>query len=168
MNRELYAWVQESRRVLFNSCHSLRDGEFSRPVDGFGWGSIRSTLVHVADCYRAWLGAFALGSLAHPFASDEELDSMDVGDVASRFAGVDDVVVEFLDEFDADALRPIRRTIPWRAPAVLEVSPQQLFMHTITHEFHHKGQIVSMMRQMGHVPPDTDLLCGVKSENPRP
>ncbi|KQL53961.1 hypothetical protein AN964_10930 [Heyndrickxia shackletonii] len=28
----------------------------------------------------------------------------------------------------------------------------------ITHEFHHKGQIVAMLRQMGYEPPNTDIL----------
>ncbi|MBT2744176.1 hypothetical protein J7E77_27030 [Bacillus sp. ISL-77] len=31
-------------------------------------------------------------------------------------------------------------------------------MHTFTHEFHHKGQIVAMIRKMGYVPPYTDVL----------
>lgn len=28
----------------------------------------------------------------------------------------------------------------------------------MTHEFHHKGQIVAMIREMGYIPPNTDIL----------
>jgi uncharacterized damage-inducible protein DinB len=37
-------------------------------------------------------------------------------------------------------------------------TPLQLFTHVITHEFHHKGQILSRCRQLGYVPVDTDIL----------
>ena len=33
-----------------------------------------------------------------------------------------------------------------------------LLTHTETHEFHHKGQIASMARHLGYVPPNTDLI----------
>jgi uncharacterized damage-inducible protein DinB len=36
-------------------------------------------------------------------------------------------------------------------------TPLQLFTHVMTHEFHHKGQLLSMFRILGHVPPDTDV-----------
>ena len=34
----------------------------------------------------------------------------------------------------------------------------KLLMHVITHEFHQKGQLVAMARQMGYEPPNTDVL----------
>ncbi|HEX8506591.1 MAG TPA: DinB family protein [Hymenobacter sp.] len=45
-----------------------------------------------------------------------------------------------------------------RHPQPLELSPLQLFPHVITHEFHHKGQILSMSRLLGHVPVDTGAI----------
>ncbi len=37
-------------------------------------------------------------------------------------------------------------------------TPLWLFTHTMTHEFHHKGQIATMGRMKGHIPPDLDLI----------
>jgi uncharacterized damage-inducible protein DinB len=34
----------------------------------------------------------------------------------------------------------------------------KLFTHTITHEFHHKGQILTLSRQLGYTPVDTDIM----------
>lgn len=38
------------------------------------------------------------------------------------------------------------------------MTPRQLLFHTVTHEFHHKGQVMAMMRQLGMEPPNTDVL----------
>lgn len=53
----------------------------------------------------------------------------------------------------------IERAIPWREGGeTISITPGKLLMHTITHEFHHKGQIVVMARKMGYEPPNTDVL----------
>ncbi len=42
--------------------------------------------------------------------------------------------------------------------AILMVNPLQLFTHVITHEFHHKGQIMSLSRHLGYTPVDADII----------
>jgi len=54
---------------------------------------------------------------------------------------------------------PIQRKIPWRVGGEpISMTPSKLLAHTITHEFHHKGQVMAMVRQMGYEPPNTDVL----------
>jgi uncharacterized damage-inducible protein DinB len=36
-------------------------------------------------------------------------------------------------------------------------SPGFILLHVITHAFHHKGQVVAMLRILGYPAPDTDL-----------
>ena len=36
-------------------------------------------------------------------------------------------------------------------------SPAFILLHVITHTFHHKGQVVAMLRALGHPAPNTDL-----------
>ena len=36
-------------------------------------------------------------------------------------------------------------------------SPAFILLHVITHAFHHKGQILAMLRILGYPAPDTDL-----------
>lgn len=158
MDRVTYDWVRQSRSVLLDFCGELKPEDFTRQLDGFGWSSVRKTLVHVADCYNGWLGSFVLGRYNSPFTLDDELEHIDLHRVVRRFEVVDALVNDFFDEFDDLLVQPLHRTIPWREPETLTVAPFKLFMHTVTHEFHHKGQIVSMIRHMGYVPPDTDLL----------
>ncbi|MNY69859.1 DinB family protein [compost metagenome] len=36
--------------------------------------------------------------------------------------------------------------------------PFKVFTHVITHEYHHKGQILSLSRHLGYTPVDTDIM----------
>jgi uncharacterized damage-inducible protein DinB len=35
-----------------------------------------------------------------------------------------------------------------------------ILLHVVTHTFHHKGQVVAMLRTLGYPAPDTDLQRG--------
>jgi uncharacterized damage-inducible protein DinB len=157
MDRIVYDWVRQTRSVLLDFCDELDPEDLTRELNGFGWASIRKTLVHVADCYHAWLGAFILGTSDSPFTSQADLARLDLPGIRSRFEAVDALVDDLYERFGDRLAQPLHRPIPWRHEEVLTASPLQLLMHTITHEFHHKGQIVSMVRQMGYLPPGTDL-----------
>ena len=37
-------------------------------------------------------------------------------------------------------------------------TPATIFADVTTHEFHHKGQILSISRHLGYVPVDTDII----------
>jgi uncharacterized damage-inducible protein DinB len=37
-------------------------------------------------------------------------------------------------------------------------SPLEVFTHVMTHEYHHKGQLLSLSRQLGYTPIDTDVI----------
>jgi uncharacterized damage-inducible protein DinB len=39
-----------------------------------------------------------------------------------------------------------------------QLVPAMAMVHMLTHEYHHKGQIVMLARRLGYQPPDTDLL----------
>lgn len=80
--------------------------------------------------------------------------------VRVQFAEVDELVQRFLYEHDNRWYEPIEQDESWqgypKAP-----TPLLLFTHTVTHEFHHKGQIVSMARHLGYPPPADDRLGGL-------
>ncbi|MFM9837313.1 MAG: DinB family protein [Cyclobacteriaceae bacterium] len=40
----------------------------------------------------------------------------------------------------------------------IHTTPTELFTHVITHEFHHKGQVMMIARSLGYVPPDSDAI----------
>jgi uncharacterized damage-inducible protein DinB len=117
----------------------------------YGQGSILSILTHVADSYGRWVGTTLL---------EEPWDAADTpGDLPSLsawFARVDVLLERALtcsrmksgETFETVDFEGNRRrlTAGW------------VVLHPITHEFHHKGQVVTLLRRLGHpITVDLDL-----------
>lgn len=150
----VYECVKETRKGLLAYCASLPQEVYTRESEDFGWGSIRNTLIHAADCYRYWLAEAALGE---PVGAFQAKDHPDAAGAARLFETVDGIVVAFIGRFPAERLdEAFGRKVNWQ-PEPLVVTPRWLLAHTITHEFHHKGQIVAMGRILGFPAPETDL-----------
>ncbi len=73
------------------------------------------------------------------------------------YAEVDNLVVEFMTVFEGSWESPIKGSIS-RNRTELTVPALQVITHVITHEFHHKGQILSISRLLGYTPVDTDVI----------
>lgn len=156
--RQQYEYIRSTREVLLSFLEEIPVEVLRSNVPNFGIGSILRTHIHVADCYGWWLGTFAFGRKRedYAFATDGEVASADVQWVRHRFEGIDEVVQRFFNEFDSRWFEVISRDVDWRQEP-WSTTPLWLLTHTETHEFHHKGQIVSMARTLGYVPPETDL-----------
>jgi uncharacterized damage-inducible protein DinB len=65
------------------------------------------------------------------------------------------LVNEFIHAYSENHLVDLKFTIKDRT---VVANPLKLFTHIITHEFHHKGQLLSLSRHIGYVPVDTDVI----------
>ena len=148
-----YLLVQSSRKVLLDYCDNLGSDEFKKVHAGFGnGGSIRNLLVHIANTYQHWVGVYGLQKniLFTPY---EKISS--ASECGHLFLTVDEIVGEFLEHFKDDYF--LKMSAPFKDITVSS-TPLQVFTHVITHEFHHKGQILSIGRQSGYLPVDTDVI----------
>ncbi len=148
--KQQYDLVKNTRESLFQFCETIKPDDFIKELDGFGWGSIRNLHVHVSQCYTYWLSRFGLKETV------DKVDPASVKDVRQMrelFKETDKTVYKFLNEFEGNYEHKIKGEVEEDVFSVL-----WLMTHTMTHEFHHKGQIVSMARQLGYTPPDTDLV----------
>jgi uncharacterized damage-inducible protein DinB len=146
-----YEWVRRTREVLLAYCEALPPTVYRQVLPAFGAQSIRDLQVHVAETYMVHLGLVAPGEqVIHP-------DGEDAAATRRLFGEVDALVARFLERCGGRMDQPLTVAPPWRqAPATR--SPRWLLTHAVTHEFHHKGQIVKLGRLLGHpVTADTDL-----------
>lgn len=151
---DLYAWVKEARRGLLAYCRGLPPEAFVKIVPGIGWGSIRNTMVHVADAYRHWLLDVPSEKESEAFRATEYPD---VEAVVGLMDLADAIAAGFLERFGGEAFgEALRLRVSFQAAPFL-VTPGWLLAHAVTHEFHHKGQIVTAGRLLGHPAPDTDM-----------
>jgi uncharacterized damage-inducible protein DinB len=146
-----YEMIQRTRESLFRFCETLSPTDYVKEIETLGGVSIRSLHAHVADCYRVWLGNRALGK-SLPKITPESVDN--VQNMREIFKNTDELVYEFLNDFKMKWDPSIPAS--WQSESV-ELTELWLFSHTITHEFHHRGQIVKMGRQLGYIPPKMNL-----------
>lgn len=151
--REQYELIKASRHVLLEYCGTIAPQHLLHANASFGrGGSIRNLLVHIANVYESWIGQQALKK-EMTFTPYESKQS--IGDIRSLFDTTDTMMEEFITKMDAPDMQKI--TFEFNNEQRLS-SAFQIFTHVITHEFHHKGQILSMSRQLGYTPVDTDII----------
>ena len=151
--REQYGLVKGSRNTLFEYCRGIKQEDLQAGNTSFGrGGSIRNLLVHIANTYEFWIGRTALKK-EFEFTSYESINNMD--EVSALYKNVDLLVYEFLARLESGDPAEVSYKISGTRGSA---SSFTLFSHVITHEFHHKGQILSMSRHLGYIPVDTDIM----------
>lgn len=146
-----YVLVQTSRELLLDYCATISNADFIKTNHAFGISSIRDLLVHIANCYQAWLGRALKQKLT--FFSEEKIRT--VNDTRKLFEKVDALMLQFIHVVEQKKPKTLEIE---KNEERIQIPPLQLFSHVITHEFHHKGQILSLSRHLGYVPRDTDII----------
>jgi uncharacterized damage-inducible protein DinB len=151
----MYDWVKRTREVLFEYTNSLPNEVYTLEHPDFAYGSIRNIHAHVAGCYCFWVGNMGLNETPH---DPDPSELRDARAVREQFVRVDAMLDRAFSKFDRldelfEVIRPGYDTA--------RVTQRWLVTHPITHEFHHKGQLLALGRVLGHPLPsgmDTDLV----------
>lgn len=83
-----------------------------------------------------------------PYASIHSMD-----DAVLLFAGIDQLMHQFINKYEEEKQFSFLLNDKMQTVAAIA-----LFTHVIKHEFHHKGQILSISKNWGYVPVDTDII----------
>jgi uncharacterized damage-inducible protein DinB len=151
---ELYDYSYWANAQLFPVLAQLTDAEFTREVAG-GYGSIRNTLVHMMSAESGWLercGGPHRGERLNP------TDFPTIESVVQRWAMYEAQMRQFLASLtDADLTRSVAYTIP---PLGISGAGRvgELLHHAVNHNIHHRGQVTLLVRALGHVPVNVDIL----------
>jgi uncharacterized damage-inducible protein DinB len=149
-----YEGVKGARQALFSYCGSMKESDLFEKIGTFNNNCIVDLLVHNANTYISWLKNFGMDG-ALPFYETEDMKDMD--DIKLLFEKVDLIVGDFLQKYKDDYEQLLTKEIK-RKGITVTLTPLQLFTHVITHEFHHKGQMLTMSRLLGYTPVDTDVI----------
>jgi len=148
----IYSWVRRTRTPLFDHLSGLPEGLYTQPTEILSGDSIRDRHVHMATCYLHWILRIGLGETLP--VSGEPPDYPSPTAVRALFDQVDQAVDRLIHVAGEHTDEPMSRTANGEK---IVVTPRWILTHTITHEFHHKGQIVLVLRLFGHPMGDSDL-----------
>lgn len=145
--------VRGSRAVVINLIEQHLSGHLQTPIPEFTGKTIGYMLVHNANVYRHWLANFAM-QLNQLYEDERGFTALK--QIKDLYSTVDLLVDGFLNHYQHKLTVPVKGNTASGQAA--EFNPLEIFTHAITHEFHHKGQILTMFRLMGHTPPDADVI----------
>jgi uncharacterized damage-inducible protein DinB len=138
---------------LFGVASTLTPEQFTQPVSG-SYGSIRNTLVHMMSAEWGWMersGGFRRGPKLNPS------DFPAFASVRERWEEVEGHIRRFLDTLkDEDLHRIVEFSLGEGPKQTLSVG--EMMHHAAIHGVHHRGQVALLLRSLGYVPGDFDML----------
>lgn len=137
------------REPLLDSLRHLENDDFTRSL---GNSSIRDILIHLMNSEIYWISL--LNDLeSTPLNPDEFTD---VETIARIWKKIERETREFVSEQTDISLQHVK-TMRW-GDSTVSFTVGKALVHMATHEVHHRGFIVGLLRQMGHEPPNVNMI----------
>ena len=149
---ELHATTHERLDLLLGHVSTLPDELRDKPISGFGHASVWKQLVHILTCEEGWVCDLQ----NKPFARWYAEDCPTMAALRALKDRVQQATRAYLENLTEEQLNTTLAARPRDWSGELR-SPAFILLHVITHAFHHKGQVVAMLRILGYQAPDTDL-----------
>jgi uncharacterized damage-inducible protein DinB len=151
--RTLFEFNQWANRRTLDSCAALTSEQFTRTL-GSSFGSVRDTLVHIYGAEWIWNERFQ-GRTPAGLPQAEQLP--DLASVRSKLEEMDQY---FLDYVSHLTQQDLDRVVHYKTAGGKEFSNPlwQSLQHLTNHGTYHRGQVVTMLRQLGSKPVSTDMI----------
>lgn len=152
--RTLYAYNRWASRLFLEAAAHLSAEELDRDLKS-SFPSVRATLVHMLGAEWVWLERWLGRS---PTAFPEAAELVDVPAIRARFEALWADQEAFLAGLgEADLSGPVSyRTMAGHA---FTQPLSELLRHVVNHATYHRGQLTTLLRQLGHGAPSTDLVA---------
>jgi uncharacterized damage-inducible protein DinB len=152
--RLLYHYNSWANHRVLDSCAGLSAEQFTRDL-GSSFRSVRDTLAHIYGAEWLWLERWH-GRV--PNALPTPADFPDLESLRTRWAELERNLDAYIDSLTPnELLRVIKykntQGVPFEGP----IWP--MLQHVVNHSSYHRGQIATLLRQLGAKPVATDLIA---------
>jgi uncharacterized damage-inducible protein DinB len=151
--RTLYAFNRWATNRLIATVRSLSPADLTRDL-GTSYGSVRGTLVHILWAEWIWLQRWRGESPKRVFAEDQ---FPDVAAIESRWRDIERDQQDFIAGLTDERLQTSLSYENLRGQR-WEYSFPHMLQHVVNHSSYHRGQLATLLRQLGRTPPATDFL----------
>ncbi len=151
--RVLYDYNSWADHRSVDACAALTADQFVKNL-GSSFGSVRDTLAHIMHCEWIWLERFE-GRSPSAFPAADLYGNLD--SLRARWAQIERNLLAFvagLKQADIDRIFEYK-TMNY---GVYKNPMGQSLQHLVNHGTYHRGQIATMLRQLGVKPAATDLI----------
>lgn len=151
--RLLYDFDSWANRRVLDACQSLSDEQFTRDL-GNSFRSVRDTLFHICGAEWIWLERWH-GRAPNTIPSAADYPNLE--SVRRRWLEVERDLLDYVASLTPEDLQ---RVIHFKtlAGVTSQYPLWQCLQHVANHGTYHRGQITTMLRQLGAKPVSTDLI----------
>jgi uncharacterized damage-inducible protein DinB len=149
--RTAFAYDRWANAKLLDAASHLTPDEFVRDL-GASWGSVRGTLIHIIRGEKVWLHRWLTGSRLPDAAPGDLPDCASLQEALSQWSVERSAFAEDLTDQRLQSIMNIRGQ---------DFTLTDLIRHVTSHSAYHRGQVVLLLRQLGHAPPSTDYAVFV-------
>jgi uncharacterized damage-inducible protein DinB len=149
---QLVAFNRWANQCFFEAVSQLSTEHYRRDMHS-SHGGIHGTLAHIIGAERGWLSRWQGKSETDTTAISQ---TQSVAELRAFWEGVYDEMSQFLTTMDDQRLQEMLSTTARSGSHT--ASYAQMIQHLIDHSSYHRGQIVTMLRQLGVTPPSTGLI----------
>lgn len=151
--RLLYDYDAWANRRILDACAALTPEQFTRDM-GSSFSSVRDTLAHILGAQWVWLERFQGRS---PEALPAPGQFADLAALRARWTEVQHDLLAYVGGLSASDLD---RTFEYRTSKgdVFRNVLWQTLQHLANHGSYHRGQVTTMLRQLGAAAVSTDLI----------
>jgi|SRR6185295_12169557 len=151
--RDLLLYMLWADRLMLKAVREVRPEDLTRDA-GISFGSLLGTMAHMAGSQRLWLSRFSGRQLDHIPTVAEVPDLLSwIHGWEETASGVEAFLAALTDE-------QLAAPLTWTSTTG-ETYTRPLWqpvIHLVNHTTYHRGQVVSLLRQMGYKTPSTDLV----------
>jgi len=149
----LYDYNAWANHRALESCAALTEDQFTRDL-GSSFRSVGHTLAHILGAEWVWYERFQGRS---PVGLPANLEFPDLATVRARWTELERNLLSFVAGLMAEDLA---RTYEFRTlkGAAYTSTLWQALQHVVNHGSYHRGQVATLLRQLGAKPSYTDLI----------
>src|ERR1700677_849597 len=151
--RLLYGFNSWANQRTREACAALTPEQFTREL-GSSFSSVRDTMAHLLGAEWIWLERW-MGRT--PTVFPKAADFPDIPSLERRWAEIDRELNAYVASLKPEDLT---RVLHYKTMAGTPMEGQiwQMLQHVVNHGSYHRGQIATLLRQLGAKPNSTDLI----------
>lgn len=151
--RTLYEYDAWANNRTLGACAALTQEQLTRDL-GNSFGSVRDTLVHILGAQMIWLARLTGDT---PIGMPKPDDYPDLAFVRARWAEVEPKMLDYVGGVSAG---DVDRVLEYRnvKGTTFRDPIGQILQHLANHGSYHRGQVTTLLRQLGATPVSTDMI----------
>ena len=157
--RNFFAFGRWANRMILESVATLTPEEYARPIGG-SFGSVQGTLVHLYEADWVWLERFH-GRSPRTLPAGDDLTTLET--LTQKWREAEAGQDAYIATLTPERLKEPLSYVSYSGDSFTRVLGDAL-LHLANHGTYHRGQVATLMRQLGRKVASTDYLCFIDAQ----